>query len=657
MAIDYKGTLYESLANDNVRFFQGTQAQLNLYLSNAPATIPSGMTGAGGTNIYKGAAIEGAFYLTTDTHRLYIGRKVASSTEVYPEEVSSGISVIATAGDLPSPAGGEARDGDLYYIKDGNILAAYEATYDSVTGLPTGGTWVQLNSATGVSEVQRQLGTKSNGAITYSDSIIAANAPGGIDSTILVFKEGDNITLTNATQTNGDPTLEISATDTLYSIGTATATNAATLKLSPSTTDATHTESTVAISGTNTTAVSSDASGNIVIAGVSFKNGNNELGVTIEPKASSANGFLLGFDYMDGGSNSVTGISHYQHSDFDPVLRYGATATDVIHFVNGEANLTSQYYTKTEVAGVIQDAIDTNLATANAMTYKGAISSVADLPTTSDAKGAKIGDTYKVSATAGITVPGVGTANLGDLIIIKSSTGAENASGTIDAANITYDVIPSGDEPFVQSDVSVSATANDLQTVIGLTDVKGNNDILSTKWTGKTVANGGSGKIEVTSAFTAGHSTAPHEAIVTLEHAPITRTDATNIALTSSSATDSIGSGAVQLFLMSNATSTTATMGGLMTDSTGHVVGLRGQTYTFKHNRITNHDVTLNASSISTSGTYLTGARYGTISINVKDSYSGDKEAVFSIKSDSLRISKNDNEAAAIHVNMVWESF
>lgn len=650
MAIDYKGTLYESLANDNVRFFQGTQAQLNLYLSSAPATIPAGMSGAGGTNTYKGAAIEGAFYLTTDTHRLYIGRKVASGTAVYPEEVSSGISVIQSAGDLPSTASNEARDGDLYYIKDGNILAAFEATYDSNTGLPTGGTWVQLNSATGVTEVQRQLGTKTNKTIVYSDSIIAANAPGGIDSTILAFKEGNNVTLTNTTQANGDPTLEISATDTLYSIGTTTSTNAANITLTPATVDATHTASTVTLSGTNTTAISSDGSGNITVVGVSFRNGNNELGVTVEPKASSANGFLFGFDYLSGGSNSVESISHYQKADFDPVLRYGTTASSVIHFVNGEANLTGQYYTKDEVTEVIQDAIDSNLATANAMTYKGTASALSDLPTTTNGKVAKIGDTYKVNAAAGITLPGAGVANLGDLIIIRSSTGQENAQGTIDAANIVYDIIPSGDEPFVQSDVSTSSTPNDLQTIIGLTDVKGNNDILSTKWTG-----GATQKIQVTSAFTSGHSVAPHEAIITIEHASVTRQDkprsgVSGVSLTTDTGADTIGSGGVKLFLMSDSS-------GLKTDSTGHVTGLEGQVYTFKHNRITNHDITLSAGTTLTTGNYLTGSRYGTVSINVKDSYSGDKEAVFSLKSDSLRITKNDNETDALHVNMVWESF
>jgi len=59
---------YEALLNDNVRFLQGTQAQLNKYLPGS------------GDNL-SGHAYEGAFYLTTDTHRLYVGRKVDTGTD------------------------------------------------------------------------------------------------------------------------------------------------------------------------------------------------------------------------------------------------------------------------------------------------------------------------------------------------------------------------------------------------------------------------------------------------------------------------------------------------------------------------------------------------------------------------------------------------
>jgi len=90
---------YEALLNDKVRFLQGTQSDLNKYLPSS-------------NDAKKGKALEGAFYLTTDTHKLYVGRKISTVPnpnpysvavgDVYPEEVSSGLTVVAQVSDLTS---------------------------------------------------------------------------------------------------------------------------------------------------------------------------------------------------------------------------------------------------------------------------------------------------------------------------------------------------------------------------------------------------------------------------------------------------------------------------------------------------------------------------------------------------------------------------
>jgi len=62
----------------NVLFKQGTQASLDTIRTNK-------------------TAIEGSFYLTNDTHRLYIGR---ANGDAVP--VNEGVNTVATLDDLPN---------------------------------------------------------------------------------------------------------------------------------------------------------------------------------------------------------------------------------------------------------------------------------------------------------------------------------------------------------------------------------------------------------------------------------------------------------------------------------------------------------------------------------------------------------------------------
>jgi len=69
-----------SFENKNIKFLSGTQTDLNKYF-------------LGSGDLKSGTAVEGAFYLTLDTHRLYIGRKIDDNgvTKVIPIPVNEGI--------------------------------------------------------------------------------------------------------------------------------------------------------------------------------------------------------------------------------------------------------------------------------------------------------------------------------------------------------------------------------------------------------------------------------------------------------------------------------------------------------------------------------------------------------------------------------------
>jgi hypothetical protein len=119
--------------------------------------------------ISVGNAEEGTFYLTIDTHKLYIGRK--SSTvkrtdaghtndyKIIPEQVSRGVTVVESTTDLPTPTTpatwnpndvpSEAiEEGELFYVTNANILAAlhWDATNNRFE-------WKQINPPTGINAV------------------------------------------------------------------------------------------------------------------------------------------------------------------------------------------------------------------------------------------------------------------------------------------------------------------------------------------------------------------------------------------------------------------------------------------------------------------------------------------------------------------------
>jgi len=77
----------------------------------------------------KSGIIDGAFYLTTDTHRLYVGNK-NSDNKVELVELNKSIEVVDTVAQLPKR---DVEVGQFYYVKgpdtsaegthNGNILA------------------------------------------------------------------------------------------------------------------------------------------------------------------------------------------------------------------------------------------------------------------------------------------------------------------------------------------------------------------------------------------------------------------------------------------------------------------------------------------------------------------------------------------------------
>ena len=113
----------------NVMFKRGTQAQLN--------TLKQG-----------GSFVDGSFYLTTDTDRLYVAQ---SSSELV--ELNKSITTVTTIADLPDR---DVEVGQFYYVTGPDTSGDIDSTHGGnilavVTGFETGTNkpiWVQVNPDT-----------------------------------------------------------------------------------------------------------------------------------------------------------------------------------------------------------------------------------------------------------------------------------------------------------------------------------------------------------------------------------------------------------------------------------------------------------------------------------------------------------------------------
>lgn len=624
---------YEALTGDNVQFLQGTQAQLNKYF-------------VGSGDAKAGKAAEGTFYLTNDTHRLYVGRKIDGSNNIVPVQVSAGITTVADSGALADISKTTAQEGDFYYIESDNILAIFREYVDNGV---TKTEWVQINPPTGISNFTTSAATSTtatNVKVTSTITTESTSAPS--KSASFAVKAGNNIALTAET-VDGVSGFKIDATDTTYAAGTAATTagssNGATIGLKKN--GGSSLDSSISITGAGGVGVTSTANGAVTVTGpevtgISVVNGVNA--------ANNDTGFKVAAQYTPGdGSAAVT----TSYSRIDPQVNYGgaahsagdtSTADKSTKFVSGAINL--DVYTVKQTDAAIKNAIDGALQVADAMTYVGAVSSSGSdagglLAAITANGGAHKGDTFKASAQFTL---GTATVYPGDLIIIN---GTEGSNGIIATNDITYDIIPSGDEPLVQSAVTASGASASNNTIVQLVDGKksSNNDIQTVTF----VKSGEKIRIDSTSADS-------KHINITVNHTQLdsARTasgnangDKNNLSLVSSSASDTIGTGKYK-FLVLNGTD------GLKTDDYGHVLGLQGKEITFEHNRL---------NTVSTG--YSVSSKVATITHTLTDKLSQSVNPAFKIVSDTLQLSTvNDSNAAAtgasatrLKVELVWGDF
>lgn len=375
-----------------VQFLLGTQADLEPYIK--------------GTS----KAVNGTFYLTNDSHRLYVGNKEGKAVPV-----NEGVTTVDNLTLLQSTYA-TAHPGEFFYVTDGNILC--------VCAGDQGGQkkFVQINNntdsyvetaettiaASGSVATISQVLTR-NDSIAVNDSFKIATAEG---IKVSVSEDQKTLTLTGTTNDN--------FAFTVTSDGTSS-TATAVLALTDSNRD--KVEATIKSAKSDLLGMSKDDTGALVLTPKDQK--PKKLDLKAAEKGFSAT--LTNHDDM-----TIEGT-------VDPQIKVGINAADqkTVHFVNGIAAL--DVYAKSE--------IDAKMLALNAMTYKGLVKSDGNINQSAqlwskvvngvDVKVA-IGDTYLFLDDITFTQSGSTKAekySAGTLAIAKTSTDGEIngvLTGTID---------------------------------------------------------------------------------------------------------------------------------------------------------------------------------------------------------------------------------
>lgn len=342
----------------------------------------------------------GTFYLTNDTHRLYVG---LSDNSIVP--VNEGITTYANVDALPTATAMNA--GQFAYITDKAILA-----------VSNGQNWIQINANTDTT-------------YTYG-GLVEDNASGTVTITTTLTEQGGGnkkpsfaFTLTGK---NGVKIVEGSE-NSIEIYGTKLAAeyvaqdNASKIKLVD---DAGTQHSAVVIQGGTNVTISDEGTGVIGISAADTKLDGQTANATAhawdaKDETNKPGGFTITVKDTANRTSS---------SKINPVIKYGGSGTSTAKFNSGTATL--DVYTKAEV-----DALRANF---DAMEYQGVVNSI---PTGSIKKGYtyKVGQAFDVTVKVDNTSTEVIEVQPGDLLIAE---GTEGSNGYL--TTVQWGYVPSGNE-------------------------------------------------------------------------------------------------------------------------------------------------------------------------------------------------------------------
>ena len=483
-------------------------------------------------------AANGTFYLTSDTHRLYIGQ----GGKAVP--INAGVTFYATLAELTTATANETDEqnlaGRMFFLTTDNILC-----------VRSNGTWVQINSDTKLESAAAavaSIGTNAGAKVTVQ---VTDSSGKTVNAPFNIVPKSSNVKI----KAKDTGTVEIGVDDgATYDLTAEADTDSANLVLtgSNSTTDK------VNIRGTGSVAVSKDDTG-VLLTGTEY---------TLDSVSTLAQdkGFRVGVSINNGGSKNDT---------FLPKIKYGATP-QTVDFVKDATDTTGKtgiatldVYTKGEV--------DNLFTSADAMVFKGVVSAVTGLPSS-----AENGWTYKYTGDI-ITMTDAKKANAridssaswinsGDLFI---------ASGTETDGTLTGEWkwvhVPAGDDERYSLVKSSKGTGVGLKVTGGVTDATAGDLVFANdNW------------------ITLADASANNTTTVTIGHKLVTASASTDLTISTTETSDQTAASSDNTTLSIPVVTPTV-------DAAGHVTSLSQTTYKVvdSHNHLdkTNTKLSVTASS------------------------------------------------------------
>lgn len=586
-------------------------------LKDAKVGFLTGAQSSIDTMLSKGAnagAKHGYFYLTKDSHRLYVGNSDGSISAV-----NEGVQTVTYLGDLPTlqtAADKVAYTGRFFYVQYKESTAGQvDSNIANILCVYNGSAWVQINANTdthinsntyttstsgATATITNAIGSTDGGSVTGKFNIVTAGGlkiaqTAGAKNSITLT--GDKFTLAAGDGATGEVKLNLSSAN-------GQAGSSVTLKSDPNTTVLTRKENVITISGR--------VNASLAIA-------NAETGKT---------GFTV--TVKDNQGKTVTG-------SYDPVIKYGSKAQSSTKLVNGVFNINA--YNKEEIDQLMRDL--------NAMEYRGTVGTngtaatawaeLLKLPQ-------KIGYTYLFSSP--ITVNNA-EHTVGTLAIARGTeyTAADLAAGTItkaelvgtiNPATLTWDFVESTNDTDTTYKLYTAATGVGFKLQDSFSGNKG--QIKYAGAGGLTVSQSLQGGVDISQDKSA-------ENVITITHNTVKRTDTeTNpdkIKLSSQTPATHL-----------NDTITIPVITGIKTNAEGHVTGVNTVNYELNDTATVITGVTSSASA-NADGSIALKTKVTATSSSGKDMVQNGT-ATATIKSSSLTLGAS---GSSVSIDMTWGEF
>ena len=566
-----------------VKFLLGTQEALEPYIKGTSKK-----------------AVNGTFYLTNDSHRLYVGNKDGKAVPV-----NEGVTTVANLTLLESYT--TAQPGEFFYVTDSNILCVCASETEGSKR------FVQINNNSDhfVNEAKTEISVSGSTAVfdqsylrtdnvTVGNTFNIATAEG---ITVAASEDKKTLTITGTTNDNFAFTIKSDGTSS-------TATAVLTLTDSSENTI----DATIKSSSSDLLNLTTDTDGALLLTP------KNQKVKSVNVEATAA-GFSVG----------VTNHDNIEVSDtIDPKIKIGVNESDqkTVSFVNGTASL--DVYAKSE--------IDAKMLALNAMTYKGLVKSDGNTNTSAQLwstivnngpdVNVSIGDTFLFLDKIKFTQTGSSTEeeySAGTLAIAKSSTDGEDANGYL-TGTIDWDYVESTNNTDTTYNLALNDKTVQLKEHTGnITNVAGSVEF----------ASGDNITVAVTGA--------DKSAKVVFNHNKLTSTKTSADAVSQKAAA-----------VASNNTASTSTevtvLDSISVDDYGHVSDIKTKKVTLLD---TNSTINKFADSIAVASNVATISS-GLQLMHGNNVTGTEKTASFKVTSNNLSLSAQDD---TLTIDLVWGTF